>query len=878
MAGILLGLLLVFYLGGRFILVHMIREAEKDIQVIGSDVKSVVYNELGYLQKVAIRAADAFSRSGGEKVTREFLHSQLGPFFMEEVTPVNLVIALAADGSFQKGCFQTPDTSPLPIEANEVLPYLAPLPSLLGTNTVRQLPSGLITFRQKPVFIGSAPLKNPSGKVAGFILTGSLFHTHPLLSRINKVTHGMQVAIAEQCVRHATGKERTPLPPTAGIFPVFSDALNFYSGGRWHLGENVFEAVIPIHDILGREVTSISIRLPQSFSSLASIALGWLTVFVASVGILFVLPIFWLQTRIVLNPLCSLAEQIRRIGECHLDGNCASLYWPHKDEFGMLAQSVNSMLDALSRKTKQVGQIEQRQRALIAGMPDGLCVFDANAHLVAVHKQPDYTHPIPGLITGYPVRPPLFPEADCETLRKAIGETFQTEKIQMVLVSCRESDNSYRHFETRICRMDAYFALVIFRDVTAEWRDRETRVQVEDRLAKIQKMESLGNLAAGIAHDVNNILAIIQNTVEATWENPDPETRAAVATIRQATGKGAALTRELMTYAGQTRITFKRDDPNSLVLDLEKLMGGVVAPNVSIELKLTPNLPPVDTDPQQFWKVIINLLKNASEAMAGSRGHIRISTYPLMLTPANIVDFFSTHALAPGNGVVFQIDDTGSGIPPEIIKRLFEPFFSTKAIGRGLGLATVFAIVDAHNGGIAIDSEQGKGTTFRIWIPAVKATRATLPQTPAAVLPATVETKENVAAAPVASVQKSPPRVLLIEDDPAILLSTSFALRSLNAETLTAATKREALSIFRKQGDSISLILLDAHIGHLDNVRLLSTLRLRNPNVPIVVISGYNESRIREMFASESYDGFLSKPYTRGELEGLLNRFASSAR
>jgi len=880
MAGILLGLLLVFYLGGRFILVHMIREAEKDIQVIGSDVKNIVYSELGYLRKTAIRAADAFLRAGGE-VTHEFLQAQLDPFFMKGATPVNLAIALAADGSFQKGCFQTPDTPPLPIEASEILPYLAPLPSLLDTNTVRQLPSGLITFRQKPVLIGSAPLKTPSGEIAGFILTGSLFHTHPLLSRINKVSHGMQVTIAEHHVRPATSKGKSPLSPTAGIFPVFSDALNIYSGGRWHLGENVFETVIPIHDILGREVTSISIRLPQSFSSLASIALGWLTVFVASVGILFVLPIFWLQTRIVLNPLCSLAEQIRRIGEGHLDGNCASLYWPHKDEFGMLAQSVNSMLDALSRKTKQVDQIEQHQRALIAGMPDGLCVFDTDAHLVAVHKQPDYTLPIPGLIPGCPVRPPLFPDADCETLRKAISEAFKTENIQMVLVSCRESDNTYRHFEARICRMDAYFALVIFRDVTSEWRDRETRMQVESRLSKIQKMESLGNLAAGIAHDVNNILAIVQNTVEATWENPDPETRKAVATILQATGKGAALTRELMTYAGQTRITFKREDPNSLILDLEKLMGSVVAPNVSIELKLTPNMPLVDTDPQQFWKVIINLLKNASEAMSGARGHIRISTYPFMLTPVNIADFFSTHALSPGSGVVFQIDDTGSGIPPEIIKRLFEPFFSTKAIGRGLGLATVFAIVDAHNGGIAIDSEQGKGTTFRIWLPAVKEdTRATPVQhTPAAALPSTVGPHDKEAAVPTPpAAKKSPPRVLLIEDDPAILQSTSFALRSLNAEPLTAATKREALSIFRKQGDSISLILLDAHIGHLDNVRLLSTLRLRNPNVPIVVISGYNEARIREMFASESYDGFLSKPYTRSELEAVLNRFALSSR
>jgi len=873
-AGILLGLLLVFYLGGRFILVHMIREAEKDIQLIGNDIKSVVHSELRALQQVAIRAADALSLSGGE-VTHEFLQTQLGPF-SDEGTPVNLVIALAADGKFLKGCFLAPGKPLQPVEGDEVLPYLTLLPSLLATDTVGRIPSGVITFRQKPVFIAAAPHKKTSGEAAGFILIGSLFNNHPLLSKINKVTHGMQVAVSDQQrSRHAAGKGK-PVPAKTGIAPVFAEALNYYSGGLWHLGENVFEAVIPIHDILGKEVTSISIRLPQTFSSLASIALGWLTVFVASVGILFVLPIFWLQTRIVLNPLTSLSEQIRKIGECHLDGNCASLHWPHKDEFGMLAQSVNSMLDALSHKTKQVGQIEQRQRALIAGMPDGLCVFDANAHLVAVHKQPDYAHPIPGLIAGHPIMPPLFPEADCETLRKAIGETFRTEKIQMVIVSCRESDGSYRHFETRISRMDTYFALVILRDVTAEWRERETRVQIEDRLAKIQKMESLGNLAAGIAHDFNNILAIIQNTVEVTWESPDASEKEAVGTIRQATGKAAALTRELMTYAGQTRITFKRDDPNTVVLDLEKLMGGVVAPNVSIELKLTPGLPQIDTDPQQFWKVLINLLKNASEAMNGTRGHIRISTYPLTLTPANIGDFFSTHALAPGNGVVFQVDDTGSGIPREVINRLFEPFFSTKAVGRGLGLATVFAIVDAHNGGIAIDSELGKGTTFRVWLPAVKTFYSAVlsPAAPTSSLRAVTASGKEAVSAPVQAVPLPRPLVLLVEDDPAILQSTAIALRSLNADPLTAATKREALALFRKQADNVSMILLDAHIGHLDNVRLLSTLRARNPHVPVVIISGYSETRIREMFTSEPYNGFLSKPYTRNELKDVLERFA----
>ena len=297
-----------------------------------------------------------------------------------------------------------------------------------------------------------------------------------------------------------------------------------------------------------------------------------------------------------------------------------------------------------------------------------------------------------------------------------------------------------------------------------------------------------------------------------------------------------------------------------------------VAPNISLELKLTPSLPSVDVDPHQFWKVIINLLKNASEALNGSSGHIRISTYPLTLTVRNANDFFSTHALALGPGVVFQVDDSGTGISKAVIDRMFEPFFSTKEVGRGLGLATVFGIVDVHNGGIAIASEPGKGTSFRVWLPETNEPAATaeppqLPHAPtAAAAPAL--------AAPATAGFSSCPCVLLVEDDRAILQSTRILLRSLKVEALAAASQHEALALFRKHATSVCLILLDAQIGRLDNVRLLSTLRLRKPGVPAVIISGHTEEKIREMFKSETYDGFLSKPYTRGELKELLVRFA----
>jgi len=871
---ILLVLLFVFYLGGRFILVHMIRDAEKEIQVIGCDIKSIVYGELAQLQQTALRSAEGLSRSGTEP-KQEFLQNLLMPFSGH--APINLAATLSADGIFLNGCFLVPGSPLQSVDEEQMQPYISSSSPLSTSIALGKSASGLIAFDNKPLFIALAPVTAPSGKVTAFLVIGSLLHNNPLLSRINEATHGMQVAVSDRRVAKAQPPESKPMK-AGDLAPLFPDALNFCAGGRWHLGENTFEAVLPVHDILGKEVSSISIRLPRTFSSLASIALGWLTAFVASVGIVFILPIFWLQTRIVLNPLTSLANQIRNIGEHHLDGNCTYLQWPAKDEFGLVAQSVNGMLDALSRKTQHICQIEQRQRALIAGMPDCLCVFDTNGNLVAIHKQPDYVHPVPGLIAGRPITPPLFPESDCEALRKAIAETFRAEKIQMVLLSCRESDGSYRHFETRISLMDSFFALVILRDVTQEWRERETRQQMESRLVKIQKIESLGNLAASIAHDFNNMLAIIQNTLDLTWVQPRPskEEDTAVSTIRQATAKGVALTHELMTYAGQTQITFKREDPNALIMDLEKLMGGVIASNISLELKLTPGLPKVDADPQQFWKVVINLLKNASEAMNGSRGRISISTYPFEVTEANRDDFFSTQELIPGAGVVFQIDDTGSGIPQEMIERLFEPFFSTKAVGRGLGLATVFGIVGSHNGGIAIDSEPGKGSSFRVWLPATKESEHNQPVAEAEVSPtATAPTADTP---PRPTVVTPRPCVLMVEDDPAILQTTQILLRSLGADTLMAASKREALALFRKHADSINLILLDAQIGSLDNVRLLATLRMRKPGIPTVIVSGHTETRIRETFASEPFNGFLSKPYTTDALWSILSPFITLKR
>ncbi len=870
----LLSLLLSVYLGGRYILVQMIRQTEENIRVIGSDIKRMVFDELHRLQRLTADEAARFARVG-PALTDELLREQLG--LKSRGSAIDMAVLLAHDGRLIRGYARFPETPLREVAAADLQPYLATNSPLHEALRREQLQPGILVCGAQPFFYALAPLPGAEGGSQGVLMLGSHIQSAFFLKRVSEATPGLQVSLVRARIAREAGQAGRADGRRAG---GVQELLTYAAGGNWHLGSNAFEAEIPVADILGNTVTAITIRLPGSFSAVASVALGWLTCFIACVGIVFVLPMFWFQSRILLNPLSRLTAQIQEIGEHHLDGQCPAIAWPHHDEFGVLAMSVNEMVAALARKTRQNEQSEQSQRALIAGMPDGLCVFNSQAQLVSVRKQPDYAHPIPGLVMGLPVSPPIFPASDCEAFRQAMGVAFRTDRIQMMMLACREADGSYRHFETRISRMDDVLAVVVLRDVTKEWRERAAREHVEAHLAKVQKMESLGTLAAGIAHDFNNILAIIQNTVELNWELPGHGELEALGTIRQATDKGAALTRELMTYAGNTRTAFKRQDPNAMILELKTLMGGVVAQNVILDFRLAPGLPPVDADPHQFWKVLINLLKNASEAFEGAGGRITISTGLLTLTQQSAADFFSSRPLPLENGVLFQVEDSGPGIPPEVITRLFEPFVSTKAVGRGLGLATVFGIVDVHSGGIAITSEPDQGTCFRIWLPTAKAAdgAATASAVPSAGARAVgVGTESSGARDTARGAVASGPLVLLVEDDPAILRTTRIVLRSLGVDALTAASQREAQTLFSQHADALRLLLLDAQAGSLDNVRLLSILRLRRPDIPTVILSGHPEEQIREMFANEHYDAFLGKPYTRDELRATLQRFIEPA-
>jgi CheY-like chemotaxis protein len=252
--------------------------------------------------------------------------------------------------------------------------------------------------------------------------------------------------------------------------------------------------------------------------------------------------------------------------------------------------------------------------------------------------------------------------------------------------------------------------------------------------------------------------------------------------------------------------------------------------------------------------VFFNIIKNATEALGERPGHINISTEAFEMTEEKAATFISERPLLPGPGVVFRIADDGPGIPPGLLPKLFDPYVSSKTLGRGLGLATVRTIVEAHGGGIKVESVLDHGTTFTIFLPQTK-----LPD----------GSREG------ASVQKKAPgslpsEVLVVDDDEAILKTLSILLKSLGVSAHVARDRVSALAVMRRRSSCIDSILMDAHIGGVDVVRLFDAFRVASPDVPVVVVSGSPEEDIRKMFGTRKYNGFLGKPFTVLELKATL--------
>ena len=840
----------LFYTVGRITLVNLVRNAEEQVRLLDYDVRTLAYRHADLIRR---HAASAVADYAGAE--REGSPSDLDALVASR-PEFGFAIRFRADGAFAEGRARTEGSATRSVSPDDFAPYANTIfhwISDLSLDRVREH-VGVLVFANASHY---ATIVRYAGREEdGYILVGAPFDDAVFTGIVGRSLRGIHVSASPPAGAVPSSPDDVPRPAS-----MLDRTTTRHAGGIWCFKDTPFQSTFNVRDINGAPLLAVTVSLPKPFNSVIRGELNRLTVLVAVGCMLIVLPLFLLQSRLLLDPLTRMAASIRLVCRRHNDMDCPRVEWRGKDEFAQLAESVNELLESLSRRALAVAQSESRQRALIDGLPDGLAVFDLNRRaLVTVTKQPDGVEPIPGLAVGAGADPLVFGNGGAQALDTALAFVAKSGNIQNLRLTANQNSRRPRHLEVRITRLDERFALATFRDITAEATEHAQRLAAESRLHQAQKQESLTALAAGIAHDANNILAVILNTAEATWSNARSAVeRSSLDTIRDAVRHGSSMARELMTFAGETQFSLAKFDPTDLVKEAQRLSKGLLSThrNITLSYDLPPDLPAVDADPNQIWKVFFNLAKNASEAIGERPGEISISTRKFRLTEDNIEEFASAAPLKVGTeGVLFMVSDTGSGIPAELRRRIFDPYVSTKSSGRGLGLATVFAVVSAHNGGIRLASEIGEGTTFGIFLPASR--------------------NDGEVARQLRVLNRSG-NVLIVDDDQAILRSTSIVLKTLNVTSHTARTRAEALASFRNHLHSLTCVLLDANLDGVDAVQLVGAFRALNPHVPIVVSSGTAPEKLREQFAAHPYDDLLSKPYTLTELQDTLARVSMKA-
>jgi PAS domain S-box-containing protein len=390
------------------------------------------------------------------------------------------------------------------------------------------------------------------------------------------------------------------------------------------------------------------------------------------------------------------------------------------------------------------------------------------------------------------------------------------------------------------------------RDITEARQVEEERRRLEAHMREAQKLESLGVLAGGVAHDFNNLLAVILGNDALAMSEAQPGSRLAkqLERIRSAAKHAEALTGQMLTYSGKASLSLKPLDLSGMVEEMSELLEASISKKCRLETFLRHGRTLVEGDPTQLRQVILNLVTNASEAVGDRSGRIAVCTGLMTADAAYLVDTFGSGGLAEGEYAYLEVSDPGDGIDEENRKRIFEPFFSTKFTGRGLGLASVLGIVRGHHGAIKLVIEPGVGTRFRVLLPPATGTA----------LPASTGARTR-------RTESRGGTVLVVDDDEAVLeLAREFLLRG-GLDVVTAGGGREAMEILRSDvGGRIDAAVLDLAMPDLDGRETLLEIRRLRPELPVVMASGFREDTNAEGFPNEEIAAFVRKPYEAEEL------------
>lgn len=385
--------------------------------------------------------------------------------------------------------------------------------------------------------------------------------------------------------------------------------------------------------------------------------------------------------------------------------------------------------------------------------------------------------------------------------------------------------------------------------------DNTEKRRLEEQLRQSQKMEAIGQLAGGVAHDFNNILTVIisQSSLALYTERLDASVRAALVEIHNAGQRAASLTRQLLAFSRKQIIQPVVCNLNVIALGMEKMLRSLIGEDIRFELSLAPDLGAVRADPGQLEQTLLNLAVNARDAMPHG-GRLSIATANVDLTPAEAAHY---GGLPAGAYVKLSVTDTGSGMDAETLAHIFDPFFTTKGVGRGtgLGLASVYGIVRQHHGNIAVQSATGTGTVFTIHLPRLAEPAPPLRPAENPQLPA-----------------RGAGSLLVVEDNEIVRETVTLTLRSHGYEVSEAASGEEAMRLAESRDQPFDLVLTDLVMPEMNGRELSERLRRRWPDCRVMFMSGHTDDAVFRRDSFHSGVPFLQKPFTPVDLLEKVRR------
>lgn len=383
--------------------------------------------------------------------------------------------------------------------------------------------------------------------------------------------------------------------------------------------------------------------------------------------------------------------------------------------------------------------------------------------------------------------------------------------------------------------------------------------KINQKMAQAQKLESLGTLAGGVAHDLNNMLFPILGNAELLILKSvgfDNDTKENLTQLYESALQAKELVQQILNFSRHKKIQRRPLQIQNSIDTVLKLMRSGIPKNISIENDVDPGCPPVTADPTQLHQIIMNLISNGVHAMGKAGGVITVSLKPVTVSQSD-----AGGGVKPGNYICLSVSDTGEGMSEDVMKHIFEPFYTTKGNenGTGIGLSVVYGIVKDMGGGIRVDSQSGKGSRFRLYFPQILAPRIK-PGLQASVLNGDANVQFGI-------------NILFVDDENIILKVAKSMLDRLGCHTTTMTDPEAALERFEREPLTYDLVITDLYMAHMNGDCLAEKIRVLRPDIPIFLCTGFSQDITLDMMAQTGFKAVLSKPLSIKEISDKIGKF-----